>query len=164
MGVTNQFIHYLGNHNFKTLDNTSASPASANLSSVLYGTDYEYKSTTKKWIDVGFGDTAESADDYKLDVPNVTAQLVPLASSLTCVSQSSETKNSEDIFACSAVFKNETEEDLVVKEIGLCSGNMQSSLSSFSDCVLLFRTVLSAPVTIAAGESYTFTLHVKLNA
>ena len=161
MGVTNQFTHYLGNHDFKTISNTSASPASANLASVLYGTDYEYESTSKKWIDVGFDDDAESADDYRLSQPNC---IINLNGNLTCVSQTSETKESEDIFACSAVFKNETANDIIVKEIGLCSGNMQTSLSSYLDCVTLFRSVLAEPVTVSAGESYTFTLHVRLNA
>lgn len=159
--VTNQFVHYLGNHDFKTISNSSASPASANLSSVLYGTDYEYKSTSKKWLDVGFGDTEEDADDYRLELPN---SIIQLTGNLTCLSQSSETKESEDIFACSAIFKNETANDLTVKEIGLCSGNMQSSLSSYLDCATLFRSVLAEPITIGAGDSYTFTLHVRLNA
>ena len=157
--VTNQFIHYLGNHSIKTINNASVSPNSADLSSVLFGTDYEYKSATKKWIDVGTGTTAESADDYALATPNA------VSSALACIGQFAETKESDDIFACSAVFKNNGSSAVVVSEIGLCSGKVSSTQSAYTDCALFFRSVLSQSeqVSIGAGESYTFTLHVKLN-
>lgn len=157
--VTNQFIHYLGNHSIKTINNASVSPNSSDLSSVLFGTNYEYKSATKKWIDVGTGTTEESAEDYALATPNA------ISGDLTCIGQYAETKDAEDIFACSAVFKNNGSSNVVVKEIGLCAGKVSSTQSAYTDCALFFRSVLpsSQRVTIGAGESYTFTLHVKLN-
>lgn len=154
--VTKQFTKYLANQTCKSISNADVTPASANVSTVLYGTTYSYKSTSAKWLDVGFGDADEEPDQYALASSNASA------GTLTCESQASETKASEDIFAVSAVFTNSSGASVTVKEIGLFAGSVGSTTSAYTDCVMFARLKLDNPVTIANGEAKAFALHVGL--
>lgn len=156
--VTKQFTNWLGNHNFKNISGTSIAPVSANAGDVLFATTYSYKSPTGKWIDVGFGNSGENSNDYALSDANATNE------SLTCISQTAITKEDTDIYAAEAVFKNEGSTTIIVREIGMFVGKAGSSTSAYTDCMLVGRDLLDAPLSIQAGESYKFTYRVNLNA
>lgn len=156
--VTKQFTNWIGNHNFQDISAHSVAPAAVNAGDVLFSTTYTYKSPVAKWIDVGFGNSAENSADHCLADANATNE------SLTCVSQSAITKEDTDVFAAKATFRNDGSLSIIVREIGLFVGKASNTMSSYTDCMLVGRDLLSEPLTIDPGESYEFTYRVGLNA
>ena len=101
-------------------------------------------------IFVGTGDTAVTADDYKLYTP-VTLSVV----SAQC------TQNSDGTVITLRTFTNNTVEDVVIKEIGLYL--FRYTYGGSTPIVMIGRKVLSTPVTIPVGASYTFTWTINMN-
>lgn len=112
---------------------------------------YKFASTGGIWMDVGFGDTPATADDYVLADGNASN------SKLTSVSQRCVYKGPRDLYSFIATFRNDGASDVVVKEVGIygcCANNDQGDVYHFA--VLMFRSVLTSPVTIKPNETYTF--------
>ena len=97
-------------------------------------------------IVVGSGDVAPTYDDYKMGNPL----------NLSTVTQSYSTENGVMTFV--KTFKNDSGSEVTVKEVGLFG-----TPDVYNFCVVLTRTVLSSPVTIANGETKTFTVVVDWN-
>ena len=125
-------------YNCSTLDITKFDAPAANNAN---GTDY-------LTICLGRNDTSESPNDYTLN---------PCSSTLVGSNYTMDDFSTLGFYVGSIIATNTGTENEIVKEVGLVlkktSGN-----ASFQNNYLLARKVLPEPVTIAPGESYTFTL------
>ena len=130
-------------------------------------------------LDVGFGNTAESADDYKLAESNMhlvqrsTAPLYHISGKV----YNGNAGNSQNIMPDSddgcmlrieALYQNEsTTNDVVVKEMGIIAvpgangGTTSLTQAGEAGWFLIARKVLASPVTIHPGETYKFTYKIK---
>lgn len=97
-------------------------------------------------IVVGSGDVAPTYDDYKMGNPL----------DLSTVTQAYSTNGGVMTFV--KTFKNDSGSEVTVKEVGLFGTPENDGC-----CVVLTRTVLNTPVTIANGETKTFTVVVDWN-
>lgn len=100
------------------------------------------------YLKVGTGTTEATEDDYELATVNTD-----VSCDTVVVGISSNYKKTY-----TATFSNPTDSDITVTEVGLY-GNIpyyHYGTPSYTDC-LLDRTVLSATITIPAGESKTIT-------
>ena len=107
---------------------------------------YSKKPLDKISVVVGSGDVAPTYDDYKMGNPL----------NLSTVTQSYSTTGGVMTFV--KTFKNNSGSEVTVKEVGLFG-----TPGDYNCCVVLTRTVLSSPVTIANGETKTFTVVVDWN-
>lgn len=129
-------------------------------------------------LDVGFGNTAESADDYKLEESNMhlvqrsTAPLYHVSgkvySGLTSAVQNLMPDSDDGcMLRIEALYQNESQtDDVVVKEMGIIAvpgavGNPTSMAAGEAGWFLIARKVLASPVTIHPGETYKFTYKIK---
>lgn len=113
----------------------------------------------KGMLDVGFGDTAESPNDYKLADGNQQN------AKLTRIAMGKNSYTTGDILSIYANFKNNGNANVVVKEIGYYANPCnQVRYTSNSNTCLLFRKVLENPVTIAPGETYAFSYNVRFRS
>lgn len=108
--------------------------------------NYPTKPLNRISIVVGSGDVAPTYDDYKMGNPL----------NLSTVTQSYSTNGGVMTFV--KTFKNDSGSEVTVREVGLFG-----TPDNRACCVVLTRTVLSSPVTIANGETKTFTVVVDWN-
>ena len=102
-------------------------------------------------VDIGFGNTPESASDYKLADGNTSNQL------LTIVNYGKNSAGIGDIINAYLNVRNNDGANVTVKEIGFYTNPTNSGSTGGNNTVLLLRKVLDTPVTIAPGETYSFT-------
>ncbi len=161
----------------------------ATCSLSAYGTNYggmdryAFKTTTNgsygyMMLDVGFGNTAESADDYKLAESNIqlvqrsTAPLYHISGKVYTGQNASEQNlmpDSDDgcMLRIEALYQNESPtDDVVVKEMGIIAvpgtvGTSSTQNAGEAGWFLIARKVLASPVTIHPGETYKFTYKIK---
>lgn len=106
-------------------------------------------------IVVGSGNTAPTSSDKAMDNEVTDLTIV----STTGTNNSDNASYEQDYIAIfSRTYRNDTESDIVISEVGIqyyghCSNT--SPLANF----LLARDVIS-PVTIKPGEAYTFTMYI----
>ena len=125
-------------YNCSTLDITKFdAPTASNTN----GTDY-------LTICLGQNSKLESPNDYTLN---------PCSSALVGSNYTMDDYSTLGFYVGSIIATNTGTENEIVKEVGLVL-KKTSSTASFQNNYLLARKVLSEPVTIAPGESYTFTL------
>ena len=136
--VTAQYSEYIRGTSTATFDNDCPTAATA--------IGYSSRPLNKISIVVGSGDVAPTYDDYKMGNPL----------NLSTVTQSYSTNNGVMTFV--KTFKNDSGSEVTVKEVGLFG-----TPDDYNCCVVLTRTVLSSPVTIANGETKTFTVVVDWN-
>lgn len=115
-----------------------------------------YYNTSNPWagIDVGFGDTPVSAEDYTLADSNFTNR------QLEVVACGRNTGALGDIMNLYVNFRNSGNSNVVVKEIGVVGNATSSSTGARSG--LFWRKVLDTPVTIGPGEVYAFNYRVRI--
>lgn len=99
------------------------------------------------WVDIGFGDTAPTASDYKLADSNALDN-----PTLNFVSGTNYRPTGK-LIALTGTFQNNTTNAVTVKEVGLCSRN-----GTQANNVLLVREVLDTPIVMAPGEIRSFTI------
>jgi hypothetical protein len=124
-------------------------PRIGNVSSGVYDTRYN-----GFVLFVGTGNTAVTANDYKLDTP------VELdVTSASCI----HTENNKTYVA--RTFQNNTGSPVTINEIGcyLFASQMEANLSDNHPIVLIGRRVLQTPVTMANGDMYTFTYIIDMD-
>ena len=119
-------------------------------SSAQYYT-YIFSSMT---IVVGSGNTAPDVFDYAMD--NQIDTLTVIASNGTNNNSTGSYANNY-IGVFSKTFENNTESDIVVSEVGIMSA---SNLGTPYDKYFLLARDVIEPVTIAPGETYTFTMRI----
>lgn len=141
-----------------------------NLEDMIKSTDFWIHGTREPYHDnvvlgtgmiiLGSGDTPPTPDDYKLDSWIPTTELS--VQSFDCFCFTGTERLNERIGAFQATFKNMTNENKTVKEIGLIrdayDNKKASSYQSVRTKVLFIRNVLDNPIIIKPGELYTFTL------
>lgn len=124
----------------------------------MCGTSNEYHRYHEgySYLEVGFGDTAVTSDDYNLADSNATNP------KLTCVASGKNNPNGADLINTFANFRNDGASNVVVKEIGVVGHIASSSSASVSNVALMYRKVLDTPVTIAPGETYNFNYRIRI--
>lgn len=115
---------------------------------------YGYSSGGDCFLDVGFGDTPETINDYSLENPNY------ISNTLTFLNSQIISKGDREIYNMVALFRNDTGSNVTVKEIGYYATMANTSSPSYN--ALLSRKVLNNPITIAPGESYSFNYIIRL--
>lgn len=120
-------------------------------------TRYAFNGDQNNWtytaIVTGTGTTAPAKTDYTLtDINREDTVLVPEKESLDDYSGT---------MIITATIGNTSDADRVINEIGVTSGVYDSGNWN-SKKILIARTVLSSPVTLANGESKVFTIRVGL--
>ena len=119
-----------------------------------------YKSNTNGWyVDVGFGNTAENINDYKLDDDNInfsdnTTVLTHLGGA--CYA------NAPSIRTVISSYRNDTENNITVTEIGML-GKTGGSTNYPRRNTLIARKVLATPVVITPGSTVAFTYSIDMN-
>ena len=136
--VTAYYNEYIRGTSNATFDNDCPTTRTA--------MNYTTKPLNKISIVIGSGDVAPTYDDYKMGNPL----------NLSTVTQSYTTNGGVMTFV--KTFKNDSGSEVTVKEVGLFG-----TPDDYNCCVVLTRTVLSSPVTIANGETKTFTVVVDWN-
>ena len=121
---------------------SSTSSSYLNLSQFL--TD---GTATKFYIGLGSGVTEPTESDFRLS---------SAITGLTLVGSTKSNRNNTSILTVASVYKNNTDHDVTVNEIGLMYSDTTDETT-----YLLGREVLDSSVTIKAGETYTFTVIVK---
>lgn len=139
---------------------------------------------TQTLLDVGFDDTPVTENDYKLSDGNMTilngysgasswAYKQPLTGKeyLTVIGQSSNTRADNETINKTVIYRNDTDHDAIVKEIGLYEfvNDMPYSNSSYwtnansNTLILAFRKVLENPITFHPGDVYAITYRIALD-
>lgn len=116
--------------------------------------------TNRQWrfngfvLFVGTGETVEAETDYQLNTP------VELS-----VTNASCTHTAYNKTLVARTFQNNTASAVTVKEVGLYLFAHQgsSTASTFYPVILLGRKVLDVPVTLAVGDTYTFTYNLDFS-
>lgn len=151
--------------NFKNMNNVTFNQGSSlNVAKAFCGTNMQSPNSVKTLptgtatIEVGFGDTAESASDYNLADPNFdNPQLSVSAYGKNAIALG-------DILNVYGNFRNNGGTNVVVKEIGIFANPAGITSSSGSYTILTFRKVLDTPITIAPGETYSFSYNVRFKS
>ncbi len=130
------------------------------------------------WMDVGFGDTAASADDIKLADGNM--DIVSASGSspynhplegkkyLTIVGISNNSKVTNEIKNVTVVYRNDTQNTVTIKEVGMYINPINIGSSYWGNynqnyILLAMRKVLTTPIAMAPGDVYALTYRVSLN-
>ena len=144
---SNRVLKSTGGHNNVTVvyNEFISGTSTANFNNNSSDSNSSYP-LNKISIVIGSGDVAPTYDDYKMGNPL----------NLSTVTQSYSTDGGVMTFV--KTFKNDSGSEVTVKEVGLFG-----TPGIYSYCVVLTRTVLSSPVTIANGETKTFTVVVDWN-
>ena len=117
---------------------------------------YAYYNTATRgtYIDIGFGNTAAQKSDYKLEDSNIIDESL----AITHLSGGILT-NTPYIRTVYSVYQNNTNDTYTIKEIGLCvKGAFANSLLRNA---IIARTVLSEPIVMNPGDTYTFTYSIE---
>ena len=125
-------------YNCSTLDITKFDAPAA---SDTYGADY-------LTICLGQNGNPESPNDYTLN---------PCSSTLVGSNYNMDDYSTLGFYVGSIIATNTGTENEIIKEVGLVL-KKTSTFAAYQNNYLLARKVLSEPVSIAPGESYTFTL------
>ena len=128
----------LSKYNCSTLDITKFDAPTANNAN---GIDY-------LTICLGKNDTPESPNDYTLN---------PCSSTLVGSNYTMDDYSTLGFYVGSIIATNTGTKNEIIKEVGLVL-KRTSTTAAYQNNYLLARKVLPEPVTIAPGESYTFTL------
>lgn len=146
--VTNNFKAYLSGlvvGNDVPLIRTDGTTDSIMLSWMDY-------SKNQSFIALGSGDMPAKANDHSLD-NDITSSLTSVGIIRTTTVQS------EYVYSITQTYINNTSNSITIKEIGwLADGTTYGPTRKF----LLTRKVLDTPVVIGPGESYAFTITIKV--
>lgn len=117
--------------------------------------------STQTTLVVGSGTTPVTDDDYKLDAPITT--LTAVSATTSCKTNDTGNTLSPTTFVISTTYRNDTEAPITVNEIGIMipvgyklSGTSTND-NAISSC-LIYREVLTTPVTIEPNQLRTFSI------
>lgn len=117
----------------------------------FYGNTVANSDNTNGWkVQVGTNDTEPAATDYAIATTGLT-RVSTVANSCSSIKQ---------FHNVTSVYRNDTESDIIIKEVALSFGVNNSS--NTKECIF-FRKVLSSSVTIAPGEQYSFTYTTSIS-
>ena len=141
-------------------------PFSYNNSSSALNTRLAY-SPTNASVRVGTSDIAESFEDYTLTgaISNGSGSGELVKSSVSIVSNLWDSTNRVIYSNISQSYTNNSGADIIVKEMGLSPYfriyTTTSGSSQVNETILIARDVLPTAITIANGETKTFTYTIK---
>lgn len=117
---------------------------------------YYTNNTKGMYIDVGFGNTPETSNDYRLADSNAIGDN---AGKLTWIS-SVQSAVYPSLRTVISSYRNNTNEDVTIREIGIVQKNSSSNYMAKNS--LMTRKVLESPVVVHPGETVTFTEAIEL--
>lgn len=104
------------------------------------------------FILVGSGTAEPSSSDYKLE--NCISDLTDCGQYVAL--------SSVNLFSVNRILRNDTNEDVVINEVGLYNRPNYSDSDKGRTKLLLVREVLPETVTLHPGDSYTFTISLTI--
>lgn len=104
------------------------------------------------FILVGSGTAEPSSSDYKLE--NCISNLMDCGQYVAL--------SSGNLFSVNRILQNNTDEDVVINEVGLYNRPNYSDSDKGRTKLLLVREVLPETVTLKPGDSYTFTISLTI--
>ena len=150
--VLQNFINWSASTVLKSFSNVDigTNASGGNISSLYTNSVYYTNTQMGRYVDVGFGNTAPTSSDYKLEDSNACD-----TPTLTWIS-SIEARQYPSLRSVTSVYRNDTGSNVVVKEIGMVTHGNGASNNAYN--ALLTRTVLDSPITVAPGEVKAFTI------
>ena len=136
------------NSNYYAFKGTNGSTAGGTSAGTVFSSNNYNKVT------LGSGNTPPTVDDLSLE--NKINDLTLLTRTMD--NSSAAYGDVNGIVTYTAVYKNNTENNITVSELGVEAGEGYTS-SGWGGIVLLVREVIT-PITIAPGETYTFTVKI----
>ena len=150
------------NYNWTTGSNSFTSEQTTYAWNFLYssgGTPRPYQAANGFTLFVGTGETPVTSDDYKLETPVALNVL-----NARCI------ENDDKTITTTRIFQNLTGSEVTIKEIGLylfrstcCSYENYLTTVGNVPIVMIGRKVLATSITLADGESYTFSYTIDMN-
>lgn len=117
---------------------------------------YYTNNVSGSYVDVGFGNTSETADDYKL--ANSNAIDTP---TLTFISNGYVTAGTYPYLRnLTTTYSNDTGNDVTITEIGYAQKSGQANNGAYN--CLLTRTVLDTPIIVPAGKTVSVTITMEI--
>ena len=104
------------------------------------------------FILVGSGTAEPSSSDYKLE--NCISDLTDCGQYIAL--------SSVNLFSVNRILRNDTNEDVVINEVGLYNRPNYNDSDKGRTKLLLVREVLPETVTLHPGDSYTFTISLTI--
>lgn len=108
--------------------------------------------TVGTFILVGSGTSEPSSSDYKLE--NCISDLTDCGQYVAL--------SSVNLFSVNRILRNDTNEDVVINEVGLYNRPAYNDSDKGRTKLLLVREVLPETVTLHPGDSYTFTISLTI--
>lgn len=159
MQLTNFLKWHFTNQSFVGFGGTSISQANvggnitanANNASAFFSTSF-----VGSYVDVGFGNTPEDKDDYKLAVSNAVDSPV-----LTFISNGFVASATYPyIRNLTTTYANNSGSDITITEVGYAQ--KAGTANSTAHNVLLTRTVLDTPIVVPNGKQVAITISLEL--
>ena len=108
-------------------------------------------------IVVGSGTTPPTVFDYNLAAPINDNNFIEVSSSCRNAQNGTSSYLEPIILACSKIYYNKGQEDIIVNEIGIMGDKYNASSNQH---YLFAREVLDSPVVVHPGESATFSITI----
>ena len=108
-------------------------------------------------IIVGSGTTPPTVFDYNLAAPINDSNFIEVSSSCRNAQNGASSYLEPVILACSKIYYNKGQEDIIVNEIGIMGDKYNASNNQH---YLFAREVLDSPVVVHPGESATFSITI----
>lgn len=122
-----------------------------------YNSSYHSYNQPNAFVEVGYGDTPVTAEDYNLADSNASNSL------LTCVSSGKNTAQTNEIMSIYANFRNNGASNVTVREIGVVLA-ANYDYNNVDYALMAYRKVLDTPIIIAPGETYNFSYVVRFKS
>lgn len=144
---------------FKTFANTSQNAGNVGglLTNYNHNTSSYYANATAgSYVDVGFGNTPPTSDDYKLEDSNAcdTPTLTFISNGYPSINTYPYVRNVTTTYA------NNSGSDVTIKEIGLVSKS--GTANSKQNNMLITRTVLDTPIVVPNGSQIAVTVSLEI--
>lgn len=108
-------------------------------------------------IILGSGDTPPTPDDYKLDDWIPTTELYAVSYGVILPN----TREDDLIGGFTATYYNVSQENKIIKEIGVISHGSLNNNKNYGTKILMAREVFENPIIIKPQEGYTFSFLIK---
>lgn len=159
MQLTNYLKWHFSNQNFTSFGGGSITQVNGGGNVTAYANNassFFSNNTAGSYIDVGFGNTPEDKDDYKLAVSNAVDSPV-----LTFISNGFVASATYPyIRNLTTTYANNSGSDITITEVGYAQ--KANTANSTAHNVLLTRTVLDTPIIVPNGKQVAITISLEL--
>ena len=155
--ITNNFSFATNGKAMKNFSNSNQANGHSNVICTITANVFYTNQSAGQYVDVGYGDTAETASDYVLADSNCYG-----GTNVGALTWISTAKISDTPYVAGAisVYSNDTANNITVKEIGLVGKSNYSANAPLIN-ILLARKVLDTPVVIPPGGVCAFKFGLK---